>query len=534
MLKRKTKRGKALKSVAVMVSALLLVTMLTACGGGGGSSSSVEPDLVVGVSGTISSLDVNQEAGILTYQLAALTQEGLVGMDGSGEIVPALASEWTDDDATVWVFTIRDDAKFSDGTAVTADDIVYSLERAQDPEQSPGVSIYFPDYVESVEKTADNEVTITLDGPHAGFIWAVSNTGGLLVTPKAWSEAAKTIGSPTDLIVGSGPYKVTEFAPGSHVTFEAVDSWWGGTPAVSALRVDFFEDENTRLLAFKEGEIDFALNIPVEQSAEWEKVEGATVEYYAERSYYGLTFDPTVAPFDDIHVRKAVALAVDKDTIVAGSILKGHGTAASAITPPEQFASVLSAAEALDRLNSVTQYTYNIEAAKAELAQSKVPTGFTATITYPDAYQNAGQASLVIADALSELNITLNVKEIPLEQWLNEVGDGNQGVAWMIYLSTTAEPGEIIAWLGDGTGPGYNPANWTNEAAAAQVVEILGAESLEAQVDPTIEANEIAATDAIYQPVWWGEAAIAYQGITVKDFNSFSLLSGDWPQLFGV
>ncbi|MDR1271468.1 MAG: ABC transporter substrate-binding protein [Clostridiales Family XIII bacterium] len=524
----KTQKSAALRILSVAI-AFMLVFALSACAG----EEAAKPDLTIGVSGTISSLDVNQEAGILNYQLAALTQEGLVSMGNDGEIVPSLAESWTDEDATVWKFKLREGAKFHDGTDVTADDVVYSIERAMDPEQSPGVSIYFPDYVDTVEKTADDEITVTLDGSHAGFIWAVSNTGGLLVTPKAWSEEAGAIGSPTDLIVGSGPYKVVDFEPSSHVTYEAVDTWWGGAPALTSLRVDFFGDEETRLLAFTQGDIDFALSIPVENADNWEKVEGATIEYYPERSYYGLTFDPTVEPFDDIHVRKAVALAVDKESIVSGSILEGHSEVASAITPPEQFVAVLSADEAKEQLDTITQYNYDIDAARAELAQSKVPDGFTTTIYYPDAYKNAGEASLAIADTLLEIGIKLEVKEIPLEQWLNEVGDGNQGIAWMIYLATTAEPGEIVAWLCDAQGSGINPANWTNEAAAEQVRLILSAESLEAQVPPTIESNEIAEQEAVYQPLWWGEAAIAWQeGVTVKDFTSFSLLSPDWPKLF--
>jgi peptide/nickel transport system substrate-binding protein len=194
---------------------------------------------------------------------------------------------------------------------------------------------------------------------------------------------------------------------------------------------------------------------------------------------------------------------------------------------------VLSVEEARQELGAIAQYDYNLEAARAELAQSKVPDGFEVTITYPDAYQNTGKASLVIADSLSQIGIKLNVKEVPLEQWLNEIGNGEQGVSWMIYLPTTAEPGEIVAWLCDAQGKGPNPANWTNEEAAAQVQAVLGAESLEGQVPPTIESEVLAAQDVIYQPVWWGEDAIAYgSGVTVKGFTSYSMLSPDWPQMF--
>jgi peptide/nickel transport system substrate-binding protein len=525
-----------------LVMALLLVfaLALAGCGNGGsgggtgtGTGGGDTRELVIGIAGSPASIDVNQEAGILNYYIAAIAQEGLVSISNDGEVIPALAESWTDDDATVWTFKLRKGAKFQDGTDVTADDIVFSIEQAQDPVKSPGTSIYFPKYVQSVEQTADDEVRITLDGPHASFIWSVSNAGGLFVTSRAFAESAKAIGSPQELILGSGPYKAVEFEPGSHATFEAVDTWWNGKPAIESVRFDFIADENTRLLAFTQGDLDFALNIPVEQSEQWEKVEGATVEYVADRSYFGLTFDPGVEPFGDEHVRRAVAYAIDKEGIVSGSILKGHGTAATAIPAPEQFASVFSASEAAQKLANVAHYDYSIEKAKEELALSSVPDGFETTIYYPDSYQNAGKASLAIAESLKDLGITLNVKEIPLDQWLGEVGDGNQGVAWMIYYPTTAEPGEITNWLLDAQGAGYNPANWTNKAVSALTARVMGADSLEAQIDPILESNNIAQELAIYAPVFWGQAAVAYSSrIQLDGYGSYTLLTTNWPDRF--
>ncbi|MDR0817693.1 MAG: ABC transporter substrate-binding protein [Clostridiales Family XIII bacterium] len=553
----KQNRGALAKRLLVIVLALITVFSFAACGGaddekdsartdsqasdttppednGEAAAPAADGELVVGIPGSLATLDVNQEAGILNYYISAIVNEGLVSIDKDGKVIPALAESWSDDKATVWKFKLRKDAKFSDGSPVTAEDVIWSIDRAKDPEQSPGVSIYFPEYLKTIEKSAEDEITITLDGPHAGFIWAVSNAGGLFVTQKAWGEKAKSIGSKADLLLGSGPYKATEFEPGSHASFEATDSWWGGETTIKKIRFDFIADDATRLLAFTQGDIDFALNIPVDQAEQWEKVEGATVQFYEDRSYYGLTLDETVKPFNDEHVRRAVSYAIDAKSIVDGSILKGHGQVATAITPPSQFASVLSNEEANAELAAITHYEYSIEKAKEELAKSGSPDGFETTIYYPDTYQNTGKASLVIAESLKEIGITLNVKEIPLDQWLGEVGDGKQGVAWMIYFPTTAEPGEIVGWLLDAQGPGgINPANWTNKEAAALTADVLSASSLDAEVAPALAGNEIAQQQAIYAPVWWGQSAIAYgDKITVKDYNSYTLTSQNWPQQF--
>jgi peptide/nickel transport system substrate-binding protein len=534
-MKKTGRKTGALKILLITVLIFTLAFSMIACGSKDDDKATTGATktggtLTVGLAGSLSSLDVNEEAGILNYYVGALTQEGLVGLSNDGELVPGLAESYDAGDLSTWVFKLRKDAKFQDGSAVTAEDIVYSIERARDPEQSPGVAVYWPEYITKVEATADDEITISLDGPHSSFVWAVSNAGGLFVTPKAWAEGAGTIGSPTDLIVGSGPYKATEFEPGSHLTLEAVDTWWGGTPKYEKIVFDFYADENARQLAFTQGDIDFAIGISADQDSQWNSG-GGTVEYLADRSYYGLTFDPNVAPFDDENVRKAVAYAVDKKSIVEGSILGGHAQVATAIPSPEQLAAAQDLDEANKTLADVTHYDFDLEKAKEALAASKSAKGFEFTLNYPDAYQQVGQASLAIAESLKELGITAKVEEQPLDNWLNEIG-GGQGLGWMIYFPTTAEPAEITAWLLDASGEGANPANWTNEEVAELNAESLSV-PIEEQVPPVVAGLNIAQGQAIYQPVWWGQGVNAFKkDVSYDDFTSYSLLSANWASRF--
>ncbi|MDR0554788.1 MAG: ABC transporter substrate-binding protein [Treponema sp.] len=494
-------------------------------------SPSVNP-LRVALPGSIATLDLGQEGGILNYYVTAITQESLVAISNEGKIIPALAESWEDENAMVWRFFLRSDAKFQDGSPVTPEDIIYSFNRARDPLLSPSTSFYFPEEsIESIEKTGERLITITLTEPRAGFLWALA--GGLFVTSRQFIESAEVPGSPGDLVLGSGPYKAVEFVPGSHALFERVDTWWGPLPEIEAVRFDFIEDDQTRFLAFQQGAVDLALNVPVDQAARWEQVNGAELEFILDRSYQGLTFDPNVEPFDDPHVRKAFASAIDKDRIVAG-IFKGHAQTATAIPSPQQFTTVMDEAAAQDMLAGVFHYEYSIEKAKAELAQSKVPDGFTTTISYPSAYQNLGRASLAIAENLKAIGVTVEAREIPLELWVNEVGNGAQGVAWMIYVPTTGEPGEITHWLLDARGSGFNPANWFHPETARLTAEARSAETLEAQADLVVRANNIAQEEAVYVPIYWGETAVAFsKGLRLKEgaYTSFTLLSV-WPLLF--
>jgi peptide/nickel transport system substrate-binding protein len=487
--------------------------------------------LTVALGSQLGTLSVNQQAGIANYQVAALTQEGLLGLDNSGKLVPALAESWDNTGGTVWRFKIRQGVTFSDGTPLTTDDILFSIALARDPKKSPGVSVYWPSYITSVKKTGDWEISITLDSPHIGFGAEVSNAGGLFVTSKAFYTKAKNYGSATDLILGTGPYQVTEFDPSTHVTLARVDSYWGGAIGPKTVRIDFVTDDATRLVAFQQGQADVSLTVPLDQADQWAAVSGASVQYYSDRSYQGLTFDPNVAPFSDIHVRKAVAHAIDSAGIVQG-ILKGKAEVATGIDSPQQLASLVGLDAAKAGVAGLPAASYSLEEAKNELAQSSVASGFKTTLTYPTGYAAVGKASLAIAESLGKIGITVEVKEIPLDQWLSEVGNGKQGVAWMIYLPTTATPNEVSSWLLAAGGTGTNPANWKNDEVAKEVASVGTLTDKTKQFDTILAATKTALEEGIYAPVYWGQAAVALRpGIAASQFGSFTLQT-NWAAAF--
>ena len=489
--------------------------------------------VTLGSGSAISTLSVNQEAGSANYQIAALFQEGLTGLDANGKTVPALARKWHTDDNLTWVFDLREDVKFHDGTDLTADDVVFSIQTAMDPTLSPGLSTYWPDYVQGAEKTGDNQVTITLTSPHADFDSEVSNAAGLFVTSKAfWDKAGSDYGSSKGLILGTGPYQVTEFDSSSHVTLKRFGGWWGKNKGPKTVRIDFIPEDSTRLLAFQDGSIDASLTVPVANVDEWKQDEGATISTYADRSYYGLTFDPTVQPFDDIHVRRAVAYALDKKKIVSG-ILKGYATVATGIDAPEQLAGWAGSAKRARKLvKDLGALDFDLKKAKAELKQSSQADGFSTTLTYPTGYAAVGQASLALAQQLKKIGIDVDVKEITLDQWLSEVGNGKQGVAWMIYNPTTANPNEITSWLLDAAGAGSNPANWTDDDVAAKTESLGTLTDDKERLDIVLETTKTAIEQAIYAPAWWGKALVATkEGVAFKNSGTYWLAT-PWASEF--
>jgi len=481
--------------------------------------------ITVALPGSLSSLYVGQEAGILNYYIASIAQEGLVSIDAQGKIQPGLAESWEQTDDVTYVYELRDDAEFQDGTPVTADDVVFSLEQARDETSSPGLAYYLTN-VDTIEKTGDAEVTITLTEPDAAFAANMSTGGAAFITSKAfWEEHDGKVGTADALLLGSGPYQVTEFAPDSHVTFERVDTWWGDLPTVKEITVNFVPDESTRLLAAQSGDVDVAFNVPLAQSQQWEKLDTMRVEYVNDLSYVGLYFNTSIAPFDDPKVREAFAHAVDRDAYVE-KLLRGHGEAATAIMTPESLGKAYSADEARDLLAGIPQWDYDLDAAKKALAASSVPDGFEAELLTPNTGPQLGTAAQALAQNLAEIGITLNVREVPIEEWLASLdASSDHGVGLMWYFSTLGDPAEVPSYL---LGAG-NPAAYDNP----EIVDLLaqaGAESdPKARIDLLVQAETLQAEDAVNVPLWWGQSATAFaDDLGMKDYSSFAFISS-WP-----
>ena len=511
------------RRIGVAAAALAATLVLSACVPT--STPDDDTSITVALPGSLSNLYVGQENGILNYYIASIAQEGLVTLDAEGEIQPALAESWEQVDDLTYRYTLREDAAFQDGTAVTVDDVIFSIEMAQDPELSPGFSFYLSGIV-SMEETADRELTITLSAPDASFATVMSTTGVLYVTSKAYWEANEgSIGTGEGLLLGTTPYRVTEFVPDSHVSFERVDTWWGGIPEVENVRVDFIPDENTRLLAAQTGNIEVAFNVPFQQADQWAAIEGAEVQFVNDLSYVGLLFDLEVAPFDDVNVREAVAHAMDRSAVVE-SVLDGHGEVALAIPTPESLIAAYGD-QADARLEALPQRDFDLDAAAAALAASSVPDGFTAELTYPATGPELGRAALALSANLAEIGVTIEVREVTIEEWLATIGDGEHGLGYMWYFSTTGDPGEVISYL---YGP-ENPSRYSNSAVESLLAEAFVESDPTVRADLILGAEELAQTDLASFPLWWGQSATAFLDGWTIDTDTPFVYTNPWPAL---
>jgi peptide/nickel transport system substrate-binding protein len=524
MISRRT----ALKGGAGTAALMSLGGLIAACGGSGGgpgSGSAGRPTgkpiklLTVGLPGSLTNLYPGQEAGILNYYVAALVLEGLVYVDPTGVTRPAVASAWERPDATTYVYTIRSDARFTDGSPVTVEDVLYSIEMARNAKASPSIASYWSG-VKSVTQTGTHEITIKLTAPSESFEWTPSAPGALFIAPKAFWQANKNqIGTPQALLMGTGPYKVTSFQPDSHVRLEVTDTWWGGKPKVDAIEINFITDDSARYLAEKSGAIQMSFNVPLDAIAQWQSLPGSRVLSVPDRSWVGLVFDTNLAPTKDIHVRRAIAHCIDRSAVVK-ELLHGQGQVATAISTPEQFVGVYSPQQATAKLAGVPQYEFSIAQAKAELAKSAVPHGFSTTLEYPNTGPQLGTAALSLANNLKQIGITLQVKEVAISQWLAGLG-AKSPLKYMWYFNTTPDPAELVTYLLYNQ-PVPNLAGYANPKVEA----LLG--QVSAELDPVkraaliVQAQVQAGADLPYLPLWWGRSLTAFADtVGTHDFSSY-------------
>ncbi|ROO88975.1 peptide/nickel transport system substrate-binding protein [Actinocorallia herbida] len=522
-------RRSFLRAVAIAGGVATVPGFLTACGapdapetaGGGGTLD----ELRVALPSSLSSLDASKEAGIMNYVVALLCQEALVGVGPDGDLVPALAESWESDDAKTFVYRLRKDVKFSDGTPVTAADIVASLEYNTE-KGSTSAFAYAYAGVKSVKATGEHEITIKLDQIDSSFAWTVS-PGTLLVTSAKFLANGDKIGTPDVKILGTGPYKVTEFAPDSHVTLERNDAWWGGKAEIAKIRFEFIAEDSTRLLAMRQGEVDIALNVPLEQLAQWQGLDGVEVKTTTDRSLVALAFNTAVKPFDDLRVRKAIGHAVDRKGIVDG-ILGGHAEVATTLPSSAQWAG-LPAADVAAMYAAIPQVDFDLAKAKEELAASSVPGGFKATLTYPNSGSQLGKAALTLAENLKGLGIELTVKEITLEAWIAELTERKSGLLYGWYFATTGDPAEFTQQLLNGANAaagGTNIASYANAKVTSLLDQAKATTEDKARTDLIGRALTLAAADLPYQPLWWGQSATAFgPKVTADGYGPYFFIS---------
>ncbi len=418
------------------LSALFAAALLAS-----GVSASAQ-NLSIAFADPISSVDpqLNNHAG--DRSLALHFWDSIVNSRDGGKLEPALASSWKALDEKTWEFKLRSDVKWQDGTPFTAQDIVFSFQRARNV---PGSVASYAGALRTVESTTAKDahtVVIKTNTPNPNLPLDIAS---IYIVSKHVGEKSKTEDyNAGRAVVGTGPYVFSSFVPGDRTVFERSPSYYGDKPLWDKVTYRFINNGAARTAALLAGDVDVIDKVAVTDVEKLRKTPSVSVYTYP--GLRVLLLQPSFKagsnefiadnagkplaenPLRDLRVRQALSLAINRKAI-AERVLQGTVTEANQWMPRNTFG----------YNPDVKDIAFSPEQAKKLLAEAGFPQGFQITIHVPgDRYPQAPETVQAVAQFWSRVGVKTKVEVVP----------------WAVY-SSRANKNEfavsVIAW-GNGTG----------------------------------------------------------------------------------
>jgi peptide/nickel transport system substrate-binding protein len=375
-------------------------------------------------------------------------------------------------------------------------------------------------------------VTIKLSAPDPYFRYTPAIT--YILEKAFWQKNGKKVGSPGTLTMCTGPYRFTKFVPDDRVEATRFDGYWGQRPQVKNVVLRFITNDATRLLAMRSGEIDGSFRISQDQIDQWKSLSGVKVQLAPELRTAYLSLDVATAPWNDVHVRRAVAYALDKSGLVR-AVLRGYGQPAPVMPPPEQWGDVAPQSYVQKLYKAFPSYPFSLAKAKAELAKSNYPNGFTASLPYPDSQQTLGKAALSLAANLKQIGVTLNVEQVTTDAWFTALfahkNLGAQIISWGVDYPDPADALHFIYDSQYATANAFNTADYKNPQMDKLLQIQQNSVNAKVRADAIANALKLTARDVPYIPIWYQQVAMALKSKYSYDFSTWYLYT---PWVAGI
>lgn len=316
------------------------------------------------------------------------------------EVGPGLADSWeSSDDGLHWTFHIRENAAFSNGDPVTPEDVQFSLMRFADP----SINVNIPSLgtgIESVDIVDDQSVRVNLDRPVGAFLENISVFPASIVN----KAAVEADGDDHWLDpLGTGPFKLSEWVPGSHISLERNEFYWEeGKPYLDDVRFDFVADDNARILRIQGGDADIVEGVPWTQISDLADADGFDIQVDEIVRFEAIFLNHAVAPLDEMGVRQALNYAADKASI-NDAVYGGVGDVANSMIPKATYHA---------DYDTVPAYDYDLDKAKELMAQSSMPDGFDMAYIYPSGSSAHEQLGTILQAQWAEIGVNLTLEEV--------------------------------------------------------------------------------------------------------------------------
>lgn len=519
----------------IAASTIVVAGLLSACFSGGtgegpeesGDAGSDAPiETLRWANGEVSNLDIARAWNV--YAQAAMTPalESLLTYSNDGRLEGLLAESYSRPDNLTYVFKIRQNVEFWDGAPLTAEDVAFSLERHHDPEVASALGAVF-ETVESIEATSDDEVTVRMKTPDPLFEYVVAFVP---IIPKAFAEeVGDDLGAAagtTINIMGTGPMEIVSYDE-SGVNYVANPDYWGEPSLVENLELQTITQPEAVRLAFESGSIDGTFTgIATDNLGAWQRLDGVELLTGDPLSVTLLSLNMTKAPFDDVHVRRAIAHATDS----AGFVKAFYGglaevPTANSIVSEAFFANLVGEDEIKDIFASVPAYDYDLDSAKEELELSAYPDGFEVDVEYPSDFPLWGKVLVSMATTLKEIGITLNLKAITTAEYIELINANDSAVMMNGFGPDYPDPSNYLTltFAGSSAVPGrLNTAHIVNDRVDELLQLQLESNDNTERAQLLGEILKIGGEEVPYIPLWWNAPFVAVNGdeFVYNDFSS--------------
>jgi peptide/nickel transport system substrate-binding protein len=495
---------------AAAIVATALVVLSTALAS---SSAQTITLLRVGFAGSQpSTLDFSRAGG---SSISDFVLEQLFQIDPSGtKLDPWLATGYRQTSPTRYVYAIRRGVRFWDGHELTASDVAASLNYWRYP---GSIVAYNFTNVNKIYATGRYTVVVTLHHPDASWKWQLAQYGTEIFEDAFRKAHAATFGQPNTGVMGTGPFEIQSWSPVSGAELTANPHWWGGKVPIQHVSVKFFTDEQSMALAFRAGDLDVVPAIYDRRG--FAATSGAT-PITGSSCQQGIWIFPTqTPPWNDVHVRRAVAYALNRRDIITAS---GQiATPSYTLIPNVALRTIASNAQIARLDASLPLYKLDLAKAKQEMAKSAYPNGFSGDLT---SYGGAGSTldiDQVIINELQPLGINLTLKTIPVGDFVKLYsGPKSQfPVGELFYGCLNPDPNWHMFVLGSkNLAPGsYNLANY-----APPVVDTL--------INEGIATSNPAKRFAVYSKLLLKlQTDLPYVALYVQKGNAAVASGFSWP-----
>ena len=412
------------KLLALFLALVMVGAVLPGCGDGskdpggqGNNGETGEPvkggEITVGIAQDLDdSLDPHQTVAAGTREVLFNIFEGLVKPNSDGEMIPAVAEKYElSEDGTTYTFTLRDGVKFHNGQTVTAEDVVYSINRcAAVPEgqEKPLVAAFSA--VRSVEALDEKTVTVTIAQRDLEFISYMTAA----IIPAGYADQATAP-------VGTGPFRFVSRTPQENFIMERFEDYWGTPAWLDKVTYKICENADALVMNLNGSSIDLCAHLTSAQAAQlnsnFKVLEGTMNLVQA------IYLNNQAKPFDNQLVRQALCYAIDRQQIM-DIMADGHGTAVGSSIYPAFTKYFLP--------ELVDKYPHSVEKAKELLAQAGYPNGFDMTISVPNNYQPHMDTAEVVAEQLREAGIRVTIQPVEWSTWLDTIYNGRQFQATVV------------------------------------------------------------------------------------------------------